>query len=241
MLHRVILTAASVVALATATNAADMYRPAEGGYKDVPYVGVNWSGLYAGVNGGYATDASNIGSKIGAPFDISPAGAFGGGQVGYNFQRGNIVFGVEADIQGGSITDSKTATGTIFNLPASLTVKSSLDWFGTVRGRLGYTFDRTLVYGTAGLAYGQITDEATLAVARLGSATGSKSVDATGYAVGGGVEHKFTPNWSAKAEYQYINLGQDSAWAKATSEDFAVHTVRAGLNYHIGTSYEPLK
>ena len=52
MLHRVILTAASVVALATAANAADMYRPAEGGYKDVPYVGVNWSGLYVGVNGG---------------------------------------------------------------------------------------------------------------------------------------------------------------------------------------------
>ena len=241
MLHRVILTAASVVALTAAANAADMYRPSAGGYKDVPYVGVNWSGLYVGVNGGYATDASNIGSKIGAPFDISPAGAFGGGQIGYNFQRGNIVFGVEADIQGGSITDSKTATGTIFNLPASLTIKSTLDWFGTVRGRLGYAFDRTLVYGTAGLAYGQITDEATLAVARLAALLGrnrltrrvmlSAAASSTSSPRTGRPRQSISTSTSVRTAYG----------AKATGEDFAVHTVRAGLNYHVGTSYEPLK
>ena len=53
MFHRIILAAASVVALTAAANAADMYRPAEAGYKDTPFVGVNWSGLYFGVNGGY--------------------------------------------------------------------------------------------------------------------------------------------------------------------------------------------
>ena len=112
MLHRVILTAASVVALATAANAADMYRPSAGGYKDVPYVGVNWSGLYVGVNGGYGFNSGNIGGTIGAPYDISPEGAFGGGQIGFNMQRGNIVFGIEADIQGGNIEDSKTVSVT---------------------------------------------------------------------------------------------------------------------------------
>ncbi len=165
MLHRVLLTAASVVVLSAAANAADMYRPSAGGYKDVPYVGVNWSGLYVGVNGGYGTDASNIGSKIGAPFDLSPAGAFGGGQIGYNAQRGNFVFGVEADIQGANITDSKTLTETVTVGDAGqlrLGLNTSLDWFGTVRGRVGYAFDRTLVYATGGLAYGQITDGAYL-------------------------------------------------------------------------------
>ena len=245
MLHRVILTAASVVALATAANAADMYRPAEGGYKDVPYVGVNWSGLYVGVNGGYGFDSSNIGSTIGGAYNISPEGAFGGGQIGYNVQRGNFVFGVEADIQGGDIKDSKTVSVTNGGVSASLGINSSLDYFGTVRARAGYAFDRTLVYATGGLAYGQITDgiDAGLAVAGVGSASVSlkKSTDATGYVVGGGVEHKFAPNWSGKVEYQYIDLGQDSVWAKATAQDFAVSTVRAGLNYHIGTSFEPLK
>ena len=222
MLHRVILTAASVVALATAANAADMYRPSAGGYKDVPYVGVNWSGLYAGVNGGYGWDASKI--HDGLLFDIQPEGGFGGGQIGYNVQRGNIVFGLEADLQGAGITDSKSN--------ADVSQKSTLDWFGTVRGRVGYTVDRALVYATGGFAYGHIKDK---------GVSSTTETDSTGYAAGGGVEYKFNPNWSAKAEYQYINLGQDSYFAKITGEDFAVHTVRAGLNYHVGTSYEPLK
>ena len=100
MLLRVILTAASVVALSAAANAADMYRPAAGGYKDVPYVGVNWSGLYVGVNGGYGANAASVPTG-----GLDPAGGFGGGQIGYNVQRGNIVFGLEADIEGADITE----------------------------------------------------------------------------------------------------------------------------------------
>ena len=102
MLHRVILTAASVVALATAANAADMYRPSAGGYKDVPYVGVNWSGVYVGVNGGYGMNSNNS--------DMN--GGFGGGQIGYNVQRGNLVFGVEGDIEGSSIKGPNTGETT---------------------------------------------------------------------------------------------------------------------------------
>jgi outer membrane immunogenic protein len=154
-------------------------------------------------------------------------------------QRANLVFGLEADIQGSGISDSKTLTAATSNaLSASLNLKTSLDYFGTVRGRAGYAFDRTLVYATAGVAYGQITDGAGISAAwagqTLGAASDSKSVDAMGYVVGAGVEHKFSTHWSAKAEYQYIDLGQDSVWAKATKEDFAVSTVRIGLNYRIG-------
>ena len=125
MLHRVILTAASVFALATAANAADMYKPSAGGYKDVPYVGVNWGGVYVGANGGSAAD----------PQDWRSSGGFFGGQIGYNVQRGNIVFGVETDLQAPTESD----TGGFY--------------FGTVRGRVGYAIDRALVYGTGGFAY----------------------------------------------------------------------------------------
>ena len=88
MIKRIILATASVVALSAAANAADMYR-AGPSYKDTPYVGVNWSGLYFGANGGTGFDANDWGNN----------GGFFGGQLGYNVQRGNIVFGVETDIE----------------------------------------------------------------------------------------------------------------------------------------------
>ncbi len=125
MLHRVILTAASVVALTAAASAADMYRPAPamGGYKDIPYVGVNWSGFYAGINGGAAWKGD------------SDSEGFFGGQLGFNVQRGKLVFGVETDLQ--NFTNS---------------VIDDL-YFGTVRARAGYAFGRALVYGTGGYSY----------------------------------------------------------------------------------------
>ena len=70
---------------------------------------------------------------------------------------------------------------------------------------------------------------------------GKHETDATGYVLGGGVEHKFNPSWSVKAEYQYLNLGQDSFFAKQAKEDYEVSTVRLGLNYHVGNGFEPLK
>ena len=217
MLHRVILTAASVFALTAAANAADMYRPSAGGYKDVPYVGVNWAGLYVGVNGGYGANAASVPSG-----GLDPAGGFGGGQIGYNVQRGNIVFGLEADIEGADISDTAGR------------VTSKMDWFGTVRGRAGYTVGQALVYGTGGFAYGNVTN------------TGWPSETQTGWVAGGGVEYKINPTWSAKAEYQYLDLdATDAAGAgrlgDARLDRTQVNTVRVGLNYFVGGVYEPLK
>ncbi len=249
MFRRVILASASVIALAAAANAADLSpAPSAVSYKDTPYYGVNWDGLYVGVNGGYGWDVSDIGSTMG-PLGPKPEGGFGGGQIGYNLQRGNIVFGAEADFQGADITNSKSVAVPPPPLQPVFTLgsKSTLDWFGTVRGRLGYAFDRTLVYGTGGLAYGHISDETSCSAApnpwnmTCASGYGKHETDATGYVVGGGVEHKFNPSWSVKAEYQYLNLGQESFFAKEAKEDYAVSTVRAGLNYHIGGGFEPLK
>ena len=198
MIHRIILAAASVVALTAAANAADMYRPAEAGYKDTPFVGVNWSGLYFGVNGGYAELNNNTNYN----------GGFGGGQVGYNIQRGNLVFGVETDIQGSSITASGA--------------HSTLDYFGTVRARAGYAFDRALVYGTGGYAYGGTHC----------SACSSNTGD--GWAAGGGVEYKINPSWSVKGEYERVEFTSDHPSA-------AFDTFRVGVNYFVGSTFEPLK
>ena len=221
MLHRVILTAASVLALTAAANAADMYRPAAGGYKDAPYVGVNWSGLYVGVNGGYGANAASV-----LPGGLDPAGGFGGGQIGYNVQRGNIVFGLEADIEGADISDTAGR------------VTSKMDWFGTVRGRAGYTVGQALVYGTGGFAYGNV---------KYSTVNGSNEETQTGWVAGGGVEYKINPSWSAKAEYQYLDLDASSATGPGSLgnnpnvDRTQVNTVRVGLNYFVGGVYEPLK
>src|SRR5215470_8095545 len=154
-------TLTSVVALASA-NAADMSRaPDPGGYKDGPAV-QSWAGFYIGVNSGYAwsdhTDKFAQPAFGIFPQGINPQGAFGGGQIGYNWQgilHPNLVLGVEADIQGAEIRDGNP--GKFVGQGA----KSNLDYFGTVRGRLGLAFGSSLIYGTGGLAYGGIRNEVT--------------------------------------------------------------------------------
>jgi outer membrane immunogenic protein len=270
MLRRTLFGLVSAVALITSANAADMYRAPEGvgGYKDGPaYVANTWTGFYVGVNGGYgwsagSTDLSFTGSDnngVDAPNvhgnkSLDPSGGFGGGQIGYNWQHDRIVFGVEADIQGAGINDNASqtltnASGVVFSGAA----KSELDWFGTVRGRLGYSFDRALVYFTGGLAFGGVKDR--LSLAAIDGLPGTtvlttKNDTQTGYVLGGGLEYALSPAWSVKAEYQYINLGSEKLSAVADGEDkntgsvnvdHSYHTVRVGLNYHIHQDYEPLK
>lgn len=242
MFGRLILVSASVIAMTAAANAADLNRgPSAESYKDTPHYGVTWNGFYIGANGGYGWDVSNIADEMG-PLGASPEGGFGGGQIGFNFQRGNFVFGVEADLQAAGISDSQSlAVG-----PMTIENKSSLDWFGTVRGRLGVALDRTLIYGTGGFAFGGITDETSCSVAagaqmRCALGYGTHETDTTGFVLGGGVEHKFNAAWSLKVEYQYMNLGQDSYFADRVNQDFEVSTIRVGLNYHFGGGHQPLK
>jgi len=228
------LTLTSVVALASA-NAADMYRapaPAYGGYKDTPYVGVNWSGLYVGINGGGAWNSTHSDDLV------DPTGGFGGGQIGYNWQgvwHPNLVFGIEADFQGGDISDSKS----LFGLASA---KSELDWFGTVRGRIGYAFDRALIYGTGGFAYGSVKNGGCVILLGCGSASETQ----TGWVAGGGVEYKLAPNWSAKAEYQFLSLDASDLngagpLGEGSGDRSEVHTFRVGVNYFVGNNYVPLK
>ncbi len=226
-------------------HAADLYRappPPPVSYVP-PVVPTNtWTGFYAGINGGYAWGSGSDTityfdglNQFGRP---QPQGGFGGGQAGYNLQTGSFVFGVETDFQGAGLNNSVTGTtagGTDF------TSQQNIDWFGTVRGRLGLAFGNTLVYGTGGFAYGNVNQRAIYG----GDAFASNTTQ-TGYVAGGGIEYKFTPAWSLKAEYQYIDLGSekltDSLGNATNPLDTNFQTARVGLNYRFGGGgYEPLK
>jgi outer membrane immunogenic protein len=237
------LTLTSVVALASA-NAADMYRApdAVGSYKDV-YAPVNtWTGFYAGVNGGYAFDAQ---ARHGGILDD---GGFGGAQLGYNRQGGfglgsHLVLGIEADIQGAGIDNSANSQITFFTGAVHPDQHNiSIDYFGTVRGRIGYAWEQTLFYFTGGFAYGNVNNSFHDLTTGLSYKTDHVQ---TGYVLGGGVEYKLNPAWSLKAEYQYIDLSHDNATdglgGYIVTKDTELHTVRGGINYHLGTAFEALK
>ena len=136
-----ISVAAVAAAAAGSAAAADLPRgPAPYYYPPAPSI-YNWSGFYAGLNLGY--EWSNVTSS-----SVNPAGIAGGGQLGYNWQTGQFVFGAETDIQASAADDTFAPW------------KFSNPWFGTLRGRAGYAMNNILLFATAGLAYGNLKAEA---------------------------------------------------------------------------------
>jgi outer membrane immunogenic protein len=189
-----------------------------------------WTGFYVGANAGYGfgqIDSTNLGVIGGAggigSFD-DPDGFIGGGQIGYNYQMGQWVFGLEADFQG---ADLKASTGNAF---AGYTASNELNYFGTVRARVGYAFDRFLPYVTGGFAYGQVKNKVTGPFV-------SFSDDNTqyGWTIGAGLEYAFTNNLTAKLEYLYVDLDKESFTIPGATLNTNIETkfsvVRAGLNY----------
>lgn len=240
-LHRKLTGVSFLGAIALApfaANAADLYRNPPPSTTYVPpaaYIDQNiWQGFYAGLNGGYGwgDNGSAISYSNGGTSDrAQPQGGFGGGQIGYNFQTGPVVYGLETDFEGGDLSGHSS----------DLSSKESVDWFGTVRGRVGYAFGHVLVYGTGGLAYGDVHQKAL-----AGTDVLSNNSTQAGWVAGAGVEYKISPAWSLKGEYQYIDLGSerlaDAANAVTTNSlDTSFQTVRFGVNYRFGGSAEPLK
>ncbi len=263
--------AAGALVFAAQANAADLNG---GGYKDGPraFAAPMWSGVYVGINGGYgwrdksdqfgyaACGNGDCGGPYPAYGGIGADGGFGGGQLGYNWQGvlGTpwLVAGIEADIQGAGISGSGTALGSTPS-PWSESYKANLDWFGTIRGRLGYAASNTLIYFTGGFAFGGLRQHAEDSN-YTPNAVYEFNDTVTGYVLGGGVEYKFSPSWSLKAEYQYLNFGKNNASlvpnnsyeptppASVSATDYhlsddAFHTVRVGLNYWAHPTYMPLK
>ncbi len=277
MFSRVIVIAAGVAAATAQVQAADVYSPPPGayaGYKDAYTPGPGWNGFYLGLNGGFGwnvNDASleayahdqtggapgNSNSMIGS---FERSGGFAGGQIGFNLTHSGFLFGIEADIQDADMSASTRGTAAaisgVSTTVTSAFASSRLDYFGTLRGRLGYTVDRALIYLTSGFAYGGVTDRLATGVTDAPAASYSNSIKSTdtlsGYVLGGGVEYALTPAWSLKAEYQYLDLGKvaladgkdptaSSAGVGVFAADHSYNTIRLGLNYRIQQEYAPLK
>lgn len=209
--------------------AADL--PASRGYyKAMPVEGpYNWTGFYAGLNAGYAYGDETTSISTPAVFasgaDVN--GFFGGGQIGYNLQLGNIVLGVEGDIQYANIA---SPSHIVIPPPGALLASNKVEAFGTARARIGYAFDRVLVYGTGGFAAGQNSLSISLAGDPL-----AESRMHTGWAAGGGIEYGIRDGWSVKAEYLHVDLGSQDYLPilspSKTSVDLQFDLVRAGVNY----------
>lgn len=208
----------------------------------------DWRGFYAGGNAGsgIARNASalNLAAVSAERFDLMPEGFLGGAQVGYNWQNANVVYGVEADIQGSTFKTDSTCL--VFCTPATplvANIKQTLPWFGTLRGRLGYASGPALFYITGGLAYGDVKTTITEALPG-GAGVVTISNPRAGYALGGGIERPTTffgllgPGWTAKSEYLYVDLGnRDASFtvggvAQTFHTDTQFHIFRGGLNYH---------
>jgi len=195
--------------------------------------------------------------------DTHPKGFIGGGQIGYNYQFApNWLAGLETDFQGADIKGDETITNTGACCGSSLgnlitvtgTGSQKIDWFGTLRGRVGWLpINPLLVYATGGLAYGHVRTDVSFAGAIIaaslipGATALSQSDIHTGWTVGGGLEWMFAPQWSVKAEYLYYDLGTVTlnqtlaltlggvVQASATIQSDAHYhgnIVRGGLNYH---------
>jgi len=200
-----------LASIAGAAYAADL--PAAPAYSKAPAVlspVTNWSGFYIGAMGGYAAEATSD------PLAIK--GGFAGGTLGYNWQSGMFVAGIEAD---GAWADvSQTATF------AGVTATAKLDSLATVRGRAGVAFDQVFLYGTGGLALA----DTKLSATALG-VTLSDSKTQTGWTAGAGVEWMFVPRWSLKAEYLYRRFDSVTVFGVSTGT-LAVNSGQFGVNYH---------
>jgi outer membrane immunogenic protein len=193
-----------------------------------PATVTNWSGLTIGGNIGYGwgngnTDFSFLPSPEAFELNNTTLGArltgvIGGAQLGYNWQIGSVVTGLEADIQGSGIKGSARRSPVFFNtdsevIPGSfLSTEQKLSWFGTLRGRLGATVTPDLLlYATGGLAYGHVDASANTFFNNITQYPASVSKTKAGWTAGAGAEWMFARNWSAKLEYLYVDLGSESA------------------------------
>ena len=272
------LVAIAATSAATAADIAPRYTKAQPAMVEV----WNWTGFYIGGNAGYSwgrgnSDVSYFNTVTGLPIAPPPGsitsagydmnGAIAGGQIGYNWQSNNWVFGLEADAQWSDEKGRSAYLCAATVVPAAgvclpgltflppgvtgtaLTLDQHLEWFGTVRGRVGVlATPRVLLYATGGLAYGSIKTTGALAgfngngvaVASIGSSSDVRF----GWTVGAGIEGKITNNWSAKLEYLYMDFdtfraGTFTLVPLATiganvDTRFHDHVLRVGVNYAFG-------
>ena len=274
-MKRSLLFATLIVGATAPAFAADLPRKAPPP-PPPPVPVLNWTGFYIGVNGGYSWGRSSrdlnffnpltgatIATASGAGRDLN-GGVFGG-QVGYNWQTANWVFGIETDAQWTGQKGSTTVlcpvagcfpTAVVPGTGVAASLTDKLEWFGTFRGRGGILVTPSvLLYATGGLAYGSLrTDLALSGFTATGipvTIAGSRSSDKFGWTVGGGIEALFASNWSGKIEFLYMDLGSVSnSVVFPTAAGFPLGAnvtsrvtdavIRAGINYRFSAGPDPV-
>jgi outer membrane immunogenic protein len=251
MLGRAALCAALGLGSVAGAGAADLPNRYRGPDLFSPAPVATWSGFYVGAQVGYGwgSDQTQVDvagfpfSFVGPGHDVS--GPAGGVHAGYNFQTGQIVFGLEGDLELAKVDGTVALTGSGAFGGFGLTSRTSIDWQGSLRGRLGFAmFDRLMLYGTTGLAFASVENaySATLPPGNVfgapaGIATASFDEMRWGWTVGAGIEYALMSNWTARFEYRYANFSeyQNSATLLApgsvSRQDPDVHTLRIGGSY----------
>jgi outer membrane immunogenic protein len=213
----------AVVSMTAAAHAADIARrpamPTKAPAYEPPFT---WSGAYLGINGGWGFghstwDVLGIGST-----DFNINGGVVGGTLGYNWQMGAMVLGLEGDLDWSDIKGSTANAVCVGGI-----CETRNNWLATTRGRVGYAFGRMMPYITGGAAFGDV---------KSSTALGSETETRVGWTLGGGVEAAIVGPWSAKVEYLYSDLGKANCSAAtcgtSTDVDFRSNLVRGGINYH---------
>jgi outer membrane immunogenic protein len=189
-----------------------------------------WTGIYIGGNAGGAWASTAMSDNLtGANLTGNRGGWLAGGQMGFNYQTGNFVWGGEAT---GDWTSLNSTIGTASTVFGVLQSSANTQWMTTVAARLGFAVDRFLVYGKGG--GGWIGDSATVTNLTTGFAVSSSKING-GWLIGVGGEYAFNAYWSAKLEYDYLGLGGwvagSPVLADAVSVKRQINMVLAGFNY----------
>jgi outer membrane immunogenic protein len=223
----VALVVLSVIGLSRAA-AADLPLPSPNFDANAPYT--HWGGAYLGLNGGFGVGSSQWTEGLISTSIFNTDGFLVGGTIGFNCPVSAVLFGVEGDLDWSSLNGNVGSCGV--NGPgAAAACETKNNVLGTVRGRMGYAFDRTLIYLTGGAAFGDVQTG-------LNPPATFDSTTKVGWAAGGGLEFAVTDAWSAKAEYLFVDLGMASCTSAANcgsaagaSVALTENLIRGGFNY----------
>ena len=254
-MKRLVLAVALSVGAGSAALAADLPPPmapppprAPAAYIPAPIPFYNWTGFYIGANAGYAFSSSSTlsDSQLSTITNTSSSSFLGGGQVGVNWEFGpGVVIGAEADFDWLPNTkNTVTLTGTGANTGSTATASINSRWLTLVDARLGYAWDRLLVYGKGGGAFVG-ANNSSLNVSPSGVILPlSGPANNMGWNAGIGLEYAFSGGWSAKAEYNYVRLNSASFTAAGPGGAFnqdvisannrVINLVTVGINYKFG-------
>jgi outer membrane immunogenic protein len=249
-MKRIILAGVSLFALCGAASAADMaVRMPTKAAPAMVEAAYNWTGFYIGGHVGYGwgdSDTTIVTSSGTFPtgFVLNTnelKGFIGGGQVGFNYQVGQFVFGIEGDASWSGIDGSQVDLSPI---AARTTLSNAeIEWLAMATGRLGFTYGNALIYAKGGWAWGgakSVSNTTTLAGAAVAITEGSETRN--GFTIGGGVEWAIAPSWSLKAEYNFVDFGTERVSRLTTTgvtagtillrdNDTQLHLVKVGVNY----------